>query len=169
MPLQECETLSSETAQLGSRVSTADIHRALGTYPEHNRFIQEATYAKGALTAWARKFPHPLHEPWVEHLTREHALIYTTQASYLLIQAAIDAGDFPYLSADHYSYVCRSEEGVISKVAVRFRRTASVPARVKIQAAIVTARTRRGAVYVQCRYQIADICTVEAWLTSPIG
>ena len=162
-------TSLTDTRSLDTRVSTGDICRALHAYPARHQFIREAHYADHVLTATADRFVHPFHEPWVEHLTREHAVLYATQASYLLIQAAIDAGQFPHLTAEHYHYVCRSEEGLMSKISVRFYRTAPVPACVHIVAQINKVRQFRGAIFVNCEYRISDICLVEAWLTSPIG
>jgi hypothetical protein len=162
-------TTHTQTSQSESRVSSRDIQRALHAYPTTHRFIREAMYANHVLTASADSFVHPFHEPWMKHLTREHSVVYATQASYLLIQAAIDAGEFPYLTASHYRYVCRSEEGLMSKISVRFHRTAPMPSCVQIVAKIENIRKLRDAVYVNCLYRISDICTMQAWLTSPVG
>ena len=150
-------------------ITPQDIDRALQCYPKRNRFISEAYYSRRMLAASAVRFPHPFHEPWIEHFTREHTVTYATQASYLLIQSAIDAGDFPYLTRNHYDHVCRSELGLMSKITVRFHRAATVPSCVPIVAKIQSVRQLQDSVYAKCDYKLGDICSMEAWLTAPVG
>jgi hypothetical protein len=148
-------------------VPAADIAGALQTYPARNRFISEAWYSNKVLQAWGRGFPHPFHEPSITHLTREHALTYVSQASYILVSAAIERGDFPHLTSTRYSRACRNEEGLMGSVSVRFRRHAAVPDQVRIRAEILRIRKLRNAVFVDCEYEIADIAILRAWLTCP--
>lgn len=149
------------------KISDSEISRGLEAYPARNRFISEAWYSNKVLQAWGKSFPHPFHEPWITHLTREHALTYVSQASYILVGAAIERGDFPHLSSARYKRACRNEEGLMGSVSVRFRRHAAVPDQVRIRAEILRIRKLWNAVFVDCEYEIADIATLRAWLTCP--
>lgn len=148
-------------------LSRDEIDQALLAYPPTSRFLEQAWYAPRALLAVARPFDHPYHEPWVQHFTREHSVVYATQASYLLVAAAIERGDFTDLTRDGFLRCCRSEEALISSLDIRFLQRAPVPERVEILASIVEVRRRNGAVFVRCQYRIGDIVKLDAWLTAP--
>lgn len=144
-----------------------EIDRALLAYGPQSRFLEQAWYTPRTLLTFARPFDHPFHEPWVKHFTREHSVVYATQASYLLIAAAIERGDFTDLTWEAFMHYCRSEEALISSLDIRFLRRDPVPERVEIAASIVDIRRRNGAVFVRCQYRISDIVKLDAWLTAP--
>ncbi|MDQ7842079.1 MAG: hypothetical protein RDU83_13825 [bacterium] len=157
------------TTELSAReaLPSDEIDRALLAYRPESRFLNQAWYTPRTLLAFARPFDHPYHEPWVKHFTREHAVVYATQVSYLLIASAIERGDFTDLTQEEFLHCCRSEEALISSLDIRFLRRAPVPERVEIAASMIEVRHRNSAVFVRCQYRITDIVKLDAWLTAP--
>ena len=153
----------------GKQVSDARIQSALGAYPKRHRYLFEARYADNTLIAYATPFEHPFHEAWVKHFTREHAVLYATQASYLLVACAIDAGDLAGLSQDEFRTACRAEEALITSMSIRFHQRAPIPERITIRAEIDSIRQIRDSIHLHCCYDIPDIVSLEAWLRTPRG
>lgn len=165
--LMTADLVSRRTA--GEQVDEARIQAALGAYPAEHRYLFEGRYQNRTLTALARPFAHPFHEPWVRHFTREHAVVYATQASYLLVASAIHAGDFPGLSIDGFLTACRAEEALITSMSLRFHQRAAVPDRVPIHAEMDSLRRIHDSLHFHCTYEISDIVSLEAWLRTPRG
>ncbi|HUW11923.1 MAG TPA: hypothetical protein VM537_19510 [Anaerolineae bacterium] len=99
-----------------------EIRDLLCMYRDTGVFVEKAALRGDRLFAEFRTFKHPFLRSEPEHLTREHALMFVTQASYLFaaLFRQVDP-DYP-LSRDAFRRLALAERALFTRVQLNFHR-----------------------------------------------
>ena len=99
-----------------------EIRRLLPMYREDAVFMRCAEIADGRLSAVFNTFDHPFSRPLPKHFTREHALAFITQASYVLASVMQRTDPEWPLTTKEFLSLAMAEQATFTRVDLRFRR-----------------------------------------------
>jgi len=84
--------------------------------------MKHAVFHEEELVATFRTFRHPFTLEDAKHLTREHVLLYITQAAYVFVSSLCDfRPNWPF-DAEQFRRIGLTEQATFSKIEMNFRR-----------------------------------------------
>ena len=99
-----------------------DIRRLLPMYKPEAVFMREAVLRDGKLEAVFDTFDHPFSAEAPRHVTREHAVVFITQAAYVLTSLmATRTGQLP-LTLSRFWELALAEQVVFTRMHLDFHR-----------------------------------------------
>lgn len=108
------------TGMSGVYLTKAEIRRFLLPFKEDWIFVEEATFHDGKLAVKFRTFNSPFVQP-PKHLTRNHIIMFTTQASYLLGGCLAKYDHSWPIEEDEYYELITNEQGTFTEIRLRFK------------------------------------------------
>lgn len=103
-------------------LTETEIRRLLPMYREDAVFLKHAILSDGRLSAVFNTFDHPFSRPLPKHFTREHALVFITQASYVLGSLMQIVDPMWPLGTEEFQRLAMAEQATFTRVDLRFRR-----------------------------------------------
>ena len=107
---------------IGLVLDEREIRRLLPMYKEDYVCLKRAEIADGRLTAVFDTFEHPFSRALQKHFTREHALLFVTQASYVLASVMQRLDPAWPLQTEEFQRLAMAEQATFTRVDLRFRR-----------------------------------------------
>ncbi|MEE9613728.1 MAG: hypothetical protein V3W31_02100 [Thermodesulfobacteriota bacterium] len=89
--------------------------------PEHI-YIAKAEFANTCLTATFKTFEYPYSRIRIKHFTREHAIMFITQAAYVLAGELAKHGRLDGIDVKRYRRLIATEQATFSRVTLNFKK-----------------------------------------------
>ncbi len=108
----------------GDKISFShkEIINLIPVYAPEHIFIEEAHFDNNDLVCRFRSFDYPFSSFKMKHFTREHALVYLTQATYLIIAIQKNIDEQWPLETTESLELARNEQMTFTKIEINFRR-----------------------------------------------
>lgn len=94
----------------------------LTLYPSSRQCIAEAFSDGDTSRFLVLDFPHPFQEPQPRHLTREHAVVFATQALCVHVGAMAELTKLTPFSGPEFIRALDNEHALIKEISVKFHR-----------------------------------------------
>ena len=161
----DCENAFSTTIgqPLNSSVhiNQCEVLKILCAYKADCVFIDEAWFHGNRLVASFRPFAHPFTLAGSRHLTREHVLLYLTQASYLFVAKLCERRPYWPFEPSSFSEMALAEQAVITGIDMRFRKLAYLEEHRTIELHLERERAMAGRVFLRFSFGIGEACYGE--------
>lgn len=138
-------------------VTKAEIRRFLLPFKEDWIFVEDATFHDGKLAVKFRTFNSPFVQP-PKHLTRNHIIMFTTQASYLFGGcSSIYDHSWP-VDENEYCELIADEQATFTEVRFRFKQF--IPNKDGVCLSMWSAghRLYKGKLFVDIRFEFDSAC-----------
>jgi hypothetical protein len=99
-----------------------ELARLLPMYRKDAIFARQAMLCGDTLTVVFNTFDHPFSQPLPKHLTREHALVFVTQASYLLASFLQRIDPSWPLTIEEFQQLALAEQATFTRVELKFHK-----------------------------------------------
>jgi len=143
---------------LAVSLTRAEIRRFLLPFKEEWIFAEEATFHGGKLISTFRTFNDPFVQP-PQHLTRNHIIMFTTQASYLFGGCCAKCDHAWPVGEDEYCDLIASEQATFTEVRLRFREFMPNRDRVCLTMWSNAQRVYKGKLVIDIRFAFDSACS----------
>ena len=146
-----------DTGMSSVYLTKAEIRRFLLPFREDWIFAEEVMFRGGKLTVRFRTFNSPFVQP-PQHLTRNHIIMFTTQASYLLGGCLAKYDHNWPLDENEYYDLIASEQATFTKIQLRFKQF--IPNKDGVCLSMWSAghRLYKGKLFVDIRFEFDSAC-----------
>lgn len=138
-------------------LTKAEIRRFLLPFREDWIFAEEAMFRGGKLTVRFRTFNSPFVQP-PQHLTRNHIIMFTTQASYLFGGCSSRYDHSWPIDENEYCELIAGEQATFTEVRLRFKQF--IPNKDGVCLSMWSAghRLYKGKLFVDIRFEFDSAC-----------
>lgn len=102
-------------------ISKEELLRALFLYSADHVYLKEARYAEGCLQGTFRHFPYFFSKREVRHFTREQAVLFLTQTSYVLGYQLLKDGLLAPIDEALLAEMAETEQILFSRIGLSFK------------------------------------------------